>query len=933
MGGLALSFAAPAALFGLLLLPAIYLLLRVTPPRPREIVFPPIRLLFDLLRREETPARTPWQLLALRLAIAACAILAMAGPTFAPTAATPFSRAPLLIAIDDGWPAAPTFDARIEAARALATESARAGAPVALLAISEADAEPALDDGGKIDERLRALAPRPFLPDRAAAAERIARFVAAHPGARIVWIADGLEQGGAREFAEALRKAAAAGAQTRVLADSHVARALVGPSNRAGGLDVDVIRAASEAPSSGRVSAFDAQGRVIAEAPFAFDAAGKATARFDLPIEIRNDVALLRLEGEPSAGAVALLDGRARVRRVAVLSGTSVDLAQPLLAPQYYLAKAFAPFAEVREPRPGVAEPLLGLLAERPDMVALADVGVVPGEELDALTRFVEEGGALLRFAGPRLANSADELTPVRLRRNGRVLGGAMSWETPKKLAPFDSASPFFGLPAPEEATVTRQVLAEPEPGLPAKTWAALTDGTPLVTAERRGKGLIVLFHVSADATWSDLPISGLFVEMLRRIAAESGESAARREGEARRDAPALAPLVTLDGRGVMRPPPPTARPIPGDFDGPADRDHPPGFYGPAEAPIALQPLRPGDELRRMDFAALGLGVSSLAGDAPLDLRPPLLTLAFLGFLADWAILLAITGGFRRPAPVAAVAICALALLGAPREAEAKDPPKSAAAANAPSQRDRDAALTARLAFVLSGDRSVDETSRLGLEALSHALAQRTSFSPGPPVGVDPGRDELAFYPMLYWPIVASAPLPSPQAIAKVGVYLKQGGTIVFDTRDALVTHPGGAPTPETRWLRELTRNLDIPELEVAPRDHVITKTFYLLDGFYGRTTNGKTWVEALPPERKDDPARPVRATDSVSSVVITSNDLAGAWAVGPDGRPLYTLTPGGARQRELAIRGGVNLVMYTLTGNYKSDQVHVRDLLERLGQ
>ncbi|PWB82951.1 MAG: LytTR family transcriptional regulator, partial [Methylocystaceae bacterium] len=200
-------------------------------------------------------------------------------------------------------------------------------------------------------------------------------------------------------------------------------------------------------------------------------------------------------------------------------------------------------------------------------------------------------------------------------------------------------------------------------------------------------------------------------------------------------------------------------------------------------------------------------------------------------------------------------------------------------------------------------------------------------------VGVDPARDELAFYPMLYWPIVATAPLPSAQAIAKTGVYLKQGGTIVFDTRDALTAHGDGPPSAETRWLRELTRNLDIPELEVVPRDHVITKTFYLLDGFYGRTTNGKTWVEALPPEQKDDPARPVRATDSVSSIVITSNDLAAAWAVDRNGQPLHTLTPGGARQRELAIRGGVNLVMYTLTGNYKSDQVHVRDLLERLGQ
>ncbi|TDX65259.1 putative membrane protein (TIGR02226 family) [Methylosinus sp. sav-2] len=924
-----LTFAAPLALIGLLALPAIYFLLRVTPPRPREIVFPPIRLLFDLLRREETPARTPWWLLALRLALAGLAVLAMAGPAITPTATASFSGAPLLIAIDDGWAAAPDFDARLEAARALAADAARSGATIALLPMSQADAAPTPEDGGKIDERLRALTPQPYAPDRAAAAARLAEFAAAHPHGRIVWIADGLAQGGASQFAKALTSAAAAGANVETLTSDHVPRALLAPQNAAAGLEVEVARASAAAPASGSVSAFDQQGRVLAQAHFDFGAGEKAKARFDLPIELRNEASLLRLDGEASAGAVALLDGRSKIRRVAVLSGVSADLAQPLLEPQYYLQKAFAPFAEVREPRPGAADPLPGLIAEQPNIVALADVGALPPDAHEALVRFVEEGGVLLRFAGARLANAGDDLTPVRLRRNGRVLGGAMSWDTPKKLAPFDPASPFYGLAVPEEVTVTRQVLAEPEQGLPAKTWAALTDGTPLVTAERRGKGLIVLFHVSADAAWSNLPISGLFIDMLHRIAAESGEAAARRaEDGPRSDAPALAPLVTLDGRGRLGAPPPTARPIAGDYDGGSGREHPPGFYGAADAPIAVQPLRASDELRAFDFAGQGLSVSALRAGAPIDLRPFLLALVFIALLADWLILLSMSGALRRAAPIALGAFCALAVLSAaPQSARAKDAPTAA------SPRDREAALTTRLAYVVSGDARVDETSKLGLEALSRALNQRTSFAPGAPVGVDPARDELAFYPMLYWPIVASAPLPSAQTVAKIGVYLKQGGTIVFDTRDALTAHEGGPPTPETQWLRDLTRNLDIPPLEVTPRDHVITKTFYLLDGFFGRTINGKTWVEALPPESKDDPARPVRATDSVSSVVITSNDLAGAWAADRNGQPLYTLTPGGARQRELAIRGGVNLVMYTLTGNYKSDQVHVRDLLERLGQ
>ena len=207
------------------------------------------------------------------------------------------------------------------------------------------------------------------------------------------------------------------------------------------------------------------------------------------------------------------------------------------------------------------------------------------------------------------------------------------------------------------------------------------------------------------------------------------------------------------------------------------------------------------------------------------------------------------------------------------------------------------------------------------------------SLVPGDPVGLDLARDELVFYPLLYWPVVATSAQPSAATVEKIGSFMKQGGTIVFDTRDALTSRSGGPPTPEGAWLRKLLSGVDVPELEPVPRDHVVTKTFYLLDGFVGRTTIGQTWIEALPPEPADSAARPARAGDSVSPIVITSNDLAAAWASAPDGEPLYPLVPGGARQRELALRGGINLVMYTLTGNYKADQVHVRDLLERLGQ
>jgi hypothetical protein len=289
-------------------------------------------------------------------------------------------------------------------------------------------------------------------------------------------------------------------------------------------------------------------------------------------------------------------------------------------------------------------------------------------------------------------------------------------------------------------------------------------------------------------------------------------------------------------------------------------------------------------------------------------------------------IVFALAGGvarLRRFAGASAAIVLALAMLQDASPARAQD-----------ASRSFDAALKTHLVYVITGDRETDEASLAGLRGLTAFISERTALEPGEPIGVDVGRDELAFDALIYWPIVAGAEPPAQATMAKVDAFMKSGGTIIFDTRDALQQGAGFGSTPAGETLQRLLSTLDIPELEPVPRDHVLTKTFFLMDKFPGRYDSGETWVEALPAEPQDGNAdRPARAGDGVSPIIITSNDLAGAWAVGPDLAPLYPLTPGGARQRELAYRAGVNLVMYALTGNYKADQVHVPALLERLGQ
>ena len=124
-GSLPLGFAQPLVLLGLLGLPALWWLLRLVPPRPRRINFPPARLLFEIAPKEETPSRTPWWLILLRLTLAALVIIAAAGPLWNPPLASSNRGAPLLVMLDDGWGAAASWDARLRTADELLARHAR----------------------------------------------------------------------------------------------------------------------------------------------------------------------------------------------------------------------------------------------------------------------------------------------------------------------------------------------------------------------------------------------------------------------------------------------------------------------------------------------------------------------------------------------------------------------------------------------------------------------------------------------------------------------------------------------------------------------------------------------------------------------------------------------------------------------------------------
>jgi hypothetical protein len=966
----ALAFLSPWLLTALASLPLIYWLLRTVPPRPKQVAFPATRILVGLENDEKTPASTPWWLLLIRLLAAALVIFALAEPVLNPTRSKALQgTGPVVIVIDNGWAAADGWQRRLALGERFINEAQSQSRPVLIVETASASRAHSLHIEAPSEARstLAALEPRPFVPDRKAALAALQATLGNSPKGdpSIIWLADGIDHdASARAFADGLAAASRSGTFS-VVSDSagEEALGLSASVGTAGKLVAKVIRTGGP-QREGAVHAYSARGQRLGETPFRF-APGETSTEisFELPLELRNQVTRLEIPGDHSAGAVSLLDGRSQWQRVGLLSGESQEESQPLLAPLYYIEKAIQPFAEiVRSKDHNLSVGVDEALKQKSSVLMLADIGTLSGDVKDRVEAWVKRGGVLVRFAGPRLENGGDDLLPVALRTGGRTLGGALSWSNPQPLAPFDDSSLFAGLTVPPDVAINRQVLADPaELGPNVKIWARLQDGTPLVTASTLGAGQIILFHVTANSDWSNLPISGLFVEMMRRITAlgtltsaagadEAATQAATAEDQAH-TVDAFPPVQTLDGFGMLRQPPPTAEAIPAAklSSVTASLIHPPGYYGSAASPRSINIITPKTELAPLPALPRGSELLGYESEAPTPLMPWLLTAALALILADMIAVLALLGGnllggLLRPRPSAAAMLfvaagAALALSLSPMPAFAQtDAPASTERLQklAPQVTDaiaQKATENVTLGYVLTGDATTDATSKAGLSGLSRILAVRTAVEPGDPIGVDIVNDEISFFPVLYWPVIENAkPLPQP-ALAKIDAYMKQGGMIIFDTRDANTGLPSGTRLQGrgTSALQRLLGSLDVPRLEPVPEDHVLTKSFYLLRTFPGRWDNGALWVEAG--AGSDSDGRKARRADGVTSIMVTSNDFASAWALDASGRPLYPVVPGGEDQREMALRTGVNIVMHALTGNYKADQVHVPALLERLGQ
>lgn len=574
---IAFAAAAAPAILGVTgtLLPAAWKLLETIPPKPQQVEFPAIRLVFEQAADDKQNITAPlWQKL-LGTSILAALALAAADPRLESASLLEKNEGPVLLVVDNDWSAARDWDAVQRRMQSVLESADRQGRKVMILPTAPDPAAGVslgpLQPAEEALSALPALEPHPWPADRAAALEAL-KAQGAAAGASILWFSNGEDGGRAGEFLQALENLGNVSVLTHEQgAGAHLLSLAEGEEE----LKAFVHRLQPGAPETRLVTAIGAAGEVLAQQEAQFSETDlKAAVSFDLPAELRRQIVKLALPGESHAGAVVLLDESWRKRKVGLLNGAG---AHSLLSDSYFLSPALSPFTDLSA---GGA----GEILRQKDLSALVmtDGTVLSEDERAQMQEWIGQGGMLLRFAGPRLAaQPEDSLTPVPLMRGENHTGGTFSGSgSDSGLAEFPENSPLAGLPVPQDFNVKTRILPEAaaaaEPG--TEIWAEFNDGVPFISAKKQGQGWVVLVHSAANLEWSNLPLSDdFFLDMMKSLIGKSKSAGASAEL-----AKPLPPLNVLDAAGRLGPAGASHIALTRERakEGHIGPDSPPGFYG-----------------------------------------------------------------------------------------------------------------------------------------------------------------------------------------------------------------------------------------------------------------------------------------------------------------------------------------------------------------
>jgi len=898
-------FLSPYILISALVIPVIWLLMRSLPPKPKTHIFPAFFLLKDIDNKASTAEHTPWYMLLLRSLLLLSFILAFADPVLNPVKNVSLpDRGSLMIVVDNDWASSVNWQLRKDRIADFIRLAKRNGNNVVIVPTAEDDKTGQIEILGEItaEEALRdieVLKPHPWKSNYKEVENKIDDFARNSPVGKVVLFSSGLYV--PNDFLKNI---------DMVVSDKDVNTPYVLKlrEKEAKFIDLTLVRlqGGNYAPDV-TLLAYDQGNNLLDELTVKFPfASNEYDFKWEMPSEFQNKIARIEVKGISSAASVLLLKNFSDERKVGIISNTKItEDRRDLLSDYYYIKQALENDAKVE------IDTIGNLLKEDLSALVLPDSTNLTIEDRTNLKNWVENGGFLIRFAGSNLAaNIDDDLLPVKLRYGERSTSGSMTWEHPLKLAPIPNNSPLYGLEVPSDVEITSQVLAEPTTDVFEKTWLQLEDGTPLITASEKSKGNVVLIHTTAGSKWSNFCYSGLFVESLKRMVF-MGRGISGYIGSNK-----LKPMLSLDGFGNLSPVDESSiiKTVESRKSFELSPLNPPGIYGDK---FSYEIFNLGDYISKVDDMGdlpLAIEREGYKSTGEVYLKPMLIKLALILLAVETLMTIWVRG-------IITIAIAFMCLFISSGAAQAQT--ASVTLEKPVKEHVFDPVNEIYLAYVKTGDSLMDRLSYNGLKGLADVVNTRTAIHITGIVAVKPDSSELVHYPFIYWPITPNQEQISIQASHNLQNYMSEGGIILFDTLDQNLKNSGIEKTVGIEKLRDLTRAIQIPELVKVPNDYILSRSFYLLDQYPGLYAGGTLWVEK----------EPDAANDRITSVIIGGNNWAAAWSGDASDLARYVVEPDGEAQREEAYKFGVNLLMIALTGNYKSDQIHVSRILERIGK
>ena len=509
------------------------------------------------------------------------------------------------------------------------------------------------------------------------------------------------------------------------------------------------------------------------------------------------------------------------------------------------------------------------------------------------------KGGTLIRFSGERLVEKKSNFLPSQ-DTFGRIrnIEGQLTINKKLFISDFKKDSIFHGLSVPQDIIINKQLIFDTFPKQ-VKVLATLNDNTPLVSMIKYGEGEIILFHVGANNDWSNLPISSLFPDMINRVLLFSKDYNPsnfknlnlHKEIDGFGNLVSPKKIVSMDSFDKLK----TLKP---------SFNNPPGQYENNQISIVLN-LSTNINQNKTEKTNPSV-LSNYSFKNTKDLSSTILKVILSMFIIDILIIIMIKNNvifskfFTKRNNLIVFILFSLTFI----------------------KLDSLVASETFLAYIKIEDTQINNISENGLETIRNLLITRTSINPKGVIGLDIKSDYIYSYPFIYWPLTKNLLSIKKPEIIKIKNYLNNGGILFFDiigfSRKNL-----NLKEKKFKEIRFFLNEIGANELSIIPKGHTLTKSFYLLNKFPGKWDNRILFVENSNLQYKD----------GVSSIILGFNDWAKAWASDINNLPLFPVVPGGERQRELSYRFGINIAMYALTGNYKSDQIHSKSILKRLSK